>query len=88
MIEFKNKASNQIKTIIEKPSVETAPSNFAGLGRYIVSPKIFSVLENLSTGVGNEYQFTDAMKELMKEEDFYACRCCGNVGKLFAGFDL
>lgn len=74
MIEFQNKETNQIKTIIEKPAVEDAPSNYAGLGRYIVSANVFPILENLSKGVGNEYQFTDAMKELMKEEDFYACR--------------
>lgn len=73
MIEFQNKTTNQIKTIIEKPSVEEAPSNYAGLGRYIVSANIFPILENLSKGVGNEYQFTDAMKQLMTKEDFYAC---------------
>lgn len=73
MIEFHNKEANQIKTIIEKPSIENTPSNYAGLGRYIVSSNIFNILENLSRGVGNEYQFTDAMKELMKQEDFYAC---------------
>ncbi|MEE3343850.1 MAG: UTP--glucose-1-phosphate uridylyltransferase [Bacilli bacterium] len=73
MIEFKNKKTNEIKTIIEKPKVEDAPSNYAGLGRYIVSSNIFPILENLSKGVGNEYQFTDAMKELMNKEKFYAC---------------
>lgn len=72
MIEFKEDKP-KIKTIIEKPTVETSPSNYAGLGRYIVSPKVFPILETLSKGVGNEYQFTDAMKQLMTEEDFYAC---------------
>lgn len=73
MIEFENKDINKIKTIIEKPSPEQTPSNYAGLGRYIVNSSIFDILENLSRGVGNEYQFTDAMKELMTKEDFYAC---------------
>lgn len=73
MIEFQNKETNQIKTIIEKPTTENTPSNYAGLGRYIVSSNIFPILETLNKGVGNEYQFTDAMKELMKQEDFYAC---------------
>ena len=73
MIEFENKDTNKIKTIIEKPLPENTPSNYAGLGRYIVSANIFNILEKLSRGVGNEYQFTDAMKELMKEENFYAC---------------
>lgn len=73
MIEFEDKVTNKIKTIVEKPSIENAPSNYAGLGRYIVNASIFEILENLSKGVGNEYQFTDAMKELMKKEPFYAC---------------
>lgn len=73
MIEFNNKETGEIKTIIEKPSPEESPSNFAGLGRYIVSHNIFDILENLSKGVGNEYQFTDAMKKLMEKEEFYAC---------------
>ena len=73
MIEFENTKTGQIKTIIEKPSPEETPSNFAGLGRYIVSHNVFDILENLSKGVGNEYQFTDAMKKLMEKEDFYAC---------------
>ena len=59
--------------VVEKPKQEEAPSNIAGLGRYIVKPEIFDVLEKLSKGAGGEYQFTDAMKELMKEQDFYAC---------------
>ena len=73
MIDFKNKETGQINTIIEKPSPEKSPSNFAGLGRYIVSHNIFNILETLSKGVGNEYQFTDAMKELMYSEEFYVC---------------
>lgn len=73
MIDFQNKETNQIKTIIEKPAVENTPSTYAGLGRYIISANIFNTLETLSRGVGNEYQFTDAMKELMTKEDFYAC---------------
>ncbi len=73
MIEFDNQETGKIKTIIEKPSSVDAPSNFAGLGRYIVSHNVFDILENLSKGVGNEYQFTDAMKNLMEKEDFYVC---------------
>ena len=73
MIDFKNKKTGQIKTIIEKPSVDESPSDYAGLGRYIVSSNVFPILDNLSKGVGNEYQFTDAMKRLMEKEEFYAC---------------
>lgn len=73
MIEFKNEQTKEIKTIIEKPPLEKSPSNYAGLGRYVVSSKIFPILESLSLGVGGEYQFTDAMKKLMEQEKFYAC---------------
>ena len=77
IIEYENEENGKIKTIIEKPTVEEAPSNHAGLGRYIVKPEIFDELENLTKGAGNEYQFTDAMKELMKKQDFYACNIDG-----------
>ena len=70
---YENEETGKIDTIIEKPSIEDAPSTCAGLGRYIVKPEIFDILEHLSRGVGNEYQFTDAMKELMTKQDFYAC---------------
>lgn len=73
MIEFASQENGEIKTIIEKPLPSDAPSNFAGLGRYIVSHNVFDILETLSKGVGNEYQFTDAMKKLMEKEKFYAC---------------
>ena len=67
----------KIKTIVEKPKLEEAPSNHAGLGRYIVKPEIFDELATLSTGAGGEYQFTDAMLALMSKQDFYACKFNG-----------
>ncbi len=76
IIEYDNE-DGKIKNIIEKPNVEDAPSNHAGLGRYIVKPEIFKELETLKKGAGNEYQFTDGMKELMKKQDFYACKFDG-----------
>lgn len=69
--------NKKIKTIIEKPSIEEAPSNLAGLGRYIVKPEIFEELENLTPTKNGEYQFTDAMLNLMKKQDFYACQYKG-----------
>ena len=75
IIEFETE--NKIKSIIEKPSIEEAPSNFAGLGRYIVKPEIFDELDKLDKGKGNEYQFTDAMLNLMNSQDFYACKFKG-----------
>ncbi len=76
IIEYENN-SEKIKNIIEKPSVEDAPSNHAGLGRYIVKPEIFDELDKLKRGIGNEYQFVDGMKALMKSQDFYACNFDG-----------
>lgn len=76
IIEFEN--GDKIKSIIEKPSIEEAPSNFAGLGRYIVKPEIFDELDKLDKGKGNEYQFTDGMLKLMKTQDFYACKFEGH----------
>ena len=51
MINFENKKTNKIKDIVEKPSPDKTPSTYAGLGRYIVSPRIFEELENLNRGV-------------------------------------
>ena len=49
--------TGKIKTIIEKPKNEEAPSNHAGLGRYIVKPEIFDELDNLKLAKNNEYLF-------------------------------
>ena len=70
IIEFEDVTNGKIKTIIEKPSVEEAPSNIAGLGRYIINSTIFDIIDELQPGKGNEYQFTDAMKILMTKEPF------------------
>ncbi|MFA5408451.1 MAG: UTP--glucose-1-phosphate uridylyltransferase GalU [Bacilli bacterium] len=77
IIKYIDQASGKIETIVEKPKREEAPSNSAGLGRYIVKPTIFAELDNLHPGAGSEIQFTDAMKNLMNKEDFYACRFDG-----------
>ena len=62
----------KVKGLVEKPSVDEAPSNTAILGRYIVTPKIFDILDNTKPGKGNEIQLTDALLELLKEEAMYA----------------
>ena len=62
----------KVKNLIEKPAVEEAPSNVAILGRYIITPKIFEILENTKPGKGNEIQLTDALLELIKHETMYA----------------
>ncbi|NEZ47919.1 UTP--glucose-1-phosphate uridylyltransferase GalU [Clostridium niameyense] len=62
----------KIKDLIEKPNKEEAPSNIAILGRYIISPTIFEILENTSPGKGGEIQLTDALKTLIEREAMYA----------------
>ena len=58
--------------MVEKPSLEEAPSNVAVLGRYIITPEIFSFLETQDAGKGGEIQLTDALKRLAKDQAMYA----------------
>ncbi|MBX9954133.1 UTP--glucose-1-phosphate uridylyltransferase GalU [Peribacillus simplex] len=53
-----------IDNLIEKPKVKDAPSNYAIMGRYILRPEIFEILENQTPGAGGEIQLTDAIKSL------------------------
>lgn len=62
----------KVKDLIEKPKKEEAPSNVAILGRYIITPRIFDILQNTTPGKGGEIQLTDALKTLVKEEAMYA----------------
>ena len=62
----------KVNDMVEKPKIEEAPSNIAILGRYIITPNIFDVLEKTKPGKGGEIQLTDALKELSKQEAVYA----------------
>ena len=62
----------KVKNLIEKPAVEEAPSNVAILGRYIITPEIFNILENQAPGKGGEIQLTDALQTLATKEAIYA----------------
>ena len=62
----------KVKGLVEKPSVDEAPGNMAILGRYIITPSIFEILERTKPGKGGEIQLTDALLELMSEEAIYA----------------
>ena len=62
----------KVKGLVEKPAVEEAPTNVAILGRYIITPQIFKMLENTKPGKGGEIQLTDALLTLMEEEAMYA----------------
>ena len=79
IFEFKevNKDLMKIINIVEKPSPENAPSNYGVVGRYILSSKIFSMLDKVSAGVGNEIQLTDAIKLLLKTNPIYSYKFSG-----------
>ncbi|MEG2311353.1 MAG: UTP--glucose-1-phosphate uridylyltransferase [Bacilli bacterium] len=80
IIEYDDIASGKIKSLVEKPSFENAPSNKAGLGRYIVKPEIFKELDEINLASNKEYLFTDALKNLMQKQSFYSCEF---IGKYF-----
>jgi UTP--glucose-1-phosphate uridylyltransferase len=61
-----------IEDIIEKPSLEEAPSNIGTIGRYILTPEIFPCIKKTPLGKGNEIQLTDAIKMLIEKENVYA----------------
>lgn len=62
----------KVRELVEKPSVEEAPSNVAILGRYVITPAIFEILERTSPGKGGEIQLTDALNVLAQQEAMYA----------------
>ena len=64
-------ATYLVEDIIEKPSVEEAPSNIGTVGRYVLTPEIFDCIKKTPPGKGNEIQLTDAIRLLIEEEDVY-----------------
>ena len=62
----------RIKSMVEKPSLEDAPSRLASRGRYLFTPAIFEALERTSEGVGGEIQLTDAINLLAQEASVFA----------------
>ncbi len=61
-----------VRSLVEKPKAEDAPSNVAIMGRYIITPAIFDILEKTAPGAGNEIQLTDALKTLAGREKMLA----------------
>jgi UTP--glucose-1-phosphate uridylyltransferase len=61
----------EIEDLVEKPKVDDAPSDLAVLGRYVLTPKIFDMLEQTQRGAGGEIQLTDAIKMLMQEQPVF-----------------
>ncbi|MCR4430941.1 MAG: UTP--glucose-1-phosphate uridylyltransferase GalU [Tepidanaerobacteraceae bacterium] len=62
----------KVNDLVEKPRKKDAPSRMGILGRYIITPRIFEILENTKPGAGGEIQLTDALKELLNFEVIYA----------------
>lgn len=67
----------RIRNIIEKPKPVQAPSNLAVVGRYILTPRIFDLLETTDKGAGGEIQLTDAIAQLLEEEEVLSYRFTG-----------
>lgn len=85
----------EVVDMVEKPKREEAPSDLAIIGRYILTPDIFPILERQEPGKGGEIQLTDAIKKLAKDEAIYGCRfegirhdCGDKLGFLKATVDM
>lgn len=61
----------RIRGLVEKPDPASAPSNLAIVGRYVLTPEIFSILDRKETGAGGEIQITDAMAGLLASQPIY-----------------
>lgn len=68
-----------IDTMVEKPDIDSSPSNLAILGRYLFTPSIFEKLKNTKPGKGGEIQLTDAMQMLLEDEALYAYKVKAKV---------
>ena len=85
----------EVLDMVEKPKQEEAPSNLAIIGRYVLTPDIFPILEKQKPGKGGEIQLTDAIRQLLQEEAVYGCRfegirhdCGDKLGFLKATVDM
>jgi UTP--glucose-1-phosphate uridylyltransferase len=61
----------RIRNLVEKPKASEAPSNLAIIGRYVLTPEIFTSLESIDPGSGGEIQLTDALKHLLRNRPIY-----------------
>lgn len=73
-----DKGLYSVETFVEKPSPEEAPSDLAIIGRYLLTPEIFDILETQEPGAGNEIQLTDAIDTLNKTQRVFARQFEGN----------
>ena len=87
--------NNEVVSIVEKPSPEQAFSDLAVTGRYILTPRIFDMLEKTNIGIGGELQLTDGIAKLLQHEKITACLlkgrrydCGSRLGFLKATIDF
>ncbi len=74
---FMNERTLRMDGMVEKPKPEDAPTNLATPGRYVLTPEIFEILENIPRGAGNEYQLTDAINVLCQRKTVLAHKFYG-----------
>lgn len=67
-----NDRTYRVKGLVEKPPLEKAPSDIAILGRYVITPEVFPILETVKPGAKNEIQLTDALNILSREQEMLA----------------
>ena len=67
----------KVKDMIEKPAVEDAPSRLAMMGRYVITPEIFRILDHTKPDCSGEIQLTDALKVLARQQEMYAYEFIG-----------
>jgi UTP--glucose-1-phosphate uridylyltransferase len=68
----------ELADVVEKPSVNEAPSDLAVLGRYVLSPRVFGMLEHTPRGAGGEIQLTDAIRSLITDQPVYGYEFTGH----------
>ncbi|HET7009033.1 MAG TPA: UTP--glucose-1-phosphate uridylyltransferase GalU [Candidatus Binatia bacterium] len=68
----------QVEATVEKPLAKDAPSRMAIIGRYVLRPEIFKILENLPPGRGGEIQLTDGLEQLVRERKIFGCEFVGD----------
>ncbi|MCM1987498.1 UTP--glucose-1-phosphate uridylyltransferase GalU [Methanococcoides seepicolus] len=66
-----------LEDIVEKPDVDKAPSNIGAIGRYVFTPEIFNCIKETSSGVGNEIQLTDGIRNLNRSQKVYGYKFNG-----------
>jgi UTP--glucose-1-phosphate uridylyltransferase len=69
-----NGAVTEVRGLVEKPAPDQAPSRLGVIGRYILQPEVFAILDQGETGAGGEIQLTDAMAKLIGEQPFHALK--------------